>query len=732
MTTSKSALPSALSVSIQPLSIRTLWAVAIGVTPGAALATAASADEAHRFVLPASAWATPDTAPSAFVLVLPLGGIERVVHLEPTSFRTDSFRAFAAGARGELFEIQPPAPRTLRGTVEGLPRAEVVGSLLQDGLHLLIRGVDHDLDGDDREVLQVQPTGVGVGVGSEHRLALAVSELPGGFCGVSDDVVLDLHGHADHLEGGSVGEGGVAGTGCARLIEMAFDADFEFFQANGSSMASTIADIENVFAGVQNIYASELDVPFLVGTIVVRSSSNDPYTTNIASDLLQELAVEWTTDLAAVPRDLVHLFTGKNLSGSTIGIAFTPGACLGAGYSLAQSKWSGIFNNRVTVSAHEIGHNLGGQHCNGQPDCGVMCAAVNACPGGILNFGAFETDQLLDFIDAADCLGPIQVTQLAATAGTVCTAVEITFVPAVGAISHTLWRAPGGAGQQSAVPIAFNAASPYLDMAVPAGSTFQYWVSSIFEDGCESNFAGPAIGFIPSQLSAPASVIAADNVSCTTLGVLWSGVNGNNGYQVWRSTSNDSADAIFIADDNSSPYLDNSAVPGVVYRYWVRTKNSCGAPGPFGASDLGTRKAAPAATVPSASDGTLCAGVEVAWPAVSGASSYDVWRGPSSDAAQASLLAAGATSPYLDASAANGTTWWYFIEAGNECGSSGLGAGDAGLAGILGDLTGDCLVNGADLGVLLSQWGTAGSADFNGDGIVDGADLGLLTASWSA
>ncbi|HMN96138.1 MAG TPA: S8 family serine peptidase [Phycisphaerales bacterium] len=46
------------------------------------------------------------------------------------------------------------------------------------------------------------------------------------------------------------------------------------------------------------------------------------------------------------------------------------------------------------------------------------------------------------------------------------------------------------------------------------------------------------------------------------------------------------------------------------------------------------------------------------------------------------------------------------------------------------DLTGDGLVNGADLGILLNQWGISGSADLNGDGIVNGADLGILLNDW--
>ncbi|MFO0874102.1 MAG: GC-type dockerin domain-anchored protein [Phycisphaerales bacterium] len=47
------------------------------------------------------------------------------------------------------------------------------------------------------------------------------------------------------------------------------------------------------------------------------------------------------------------------------------------------------------------------------------------------------------------------------------------------------------------------------------------------------------------------------------------------------------------------------------------------------------------------------------------------------------------------------------------------------------DLDGNGTVDGADLGMLLANWGAAASAaDLNGDGAVDGADLGVLLASW--
>jgi len=49
------------------------------------------------------------------------------------------------------------------------------------------------------------------------------------------------------------------------------------------------------------------------------------------------------------------------------------------------------------------------------------------------------------------------------------------------------------------------------------------------------------------------------------------------------------------------------------------------------------------------------------------------------------------------------------------------------------DLNGDCIVDGADLAILLGNWGAASGGDvgdLNDDGAVDGADLAIVLGSW--
>lgn len=75
----------------------------------------------------------------------------------------------------------------------------------------------------------------------------------------------------------------------------------------------------------------------------------------------------------------------------------------------------------------------------------------------------------------------------------------------------------------------------------------------------------------------------------------------------------------------------------------------------------------------------------------------------------------------------------YILE--NESGGagvSGVALARAPLAALPADIDGDGDVDGADLGLLLGQWGTSDpAADINNDGTVDGADLGLLLGAWT-
>jgi alpha-tubulin suppressor-like RCC1 family protein len=91
---------------------------------------------------------------------------------------------------------------------------------------------------------------------------------------------------------------------------------------------------------------------------------------------------------------------------------------------------------------------------------------------------------------------------------------------------------------------------------------------------------------------------------------------------------------------------------------------------------------------------------------------------------------------------------WGFNGAGQITVPSGLAnigqitAGEQGSFAVetccVGDILRDSLINGADLGAMLSYWGPVSTSpvsracDLNGDSVVNGADIGLLLSNWGS
>jgi hypothetical protein len=114
----------------------------------------------------------------------------------------------------------------------------------------------------------------------------------------------------------------------------------------------------------------------------------------------------------------------------------------------------------------------------------------------------------------------------------------------------------------------------------------------------------------------------------------------------------------------------------------------------------------------------------------------DLILGGAEGATVEGLAGAGATYLFVataDDCNGNGTVdWCDVVQAGEEdCNSNGV-PDQCEVIPPVGDVNLDCFVDGADLGLLLADWGPcAGCAtDMNGDGVVNGADLGLMLAAW--
>ena len=173
---------------------------------------------------------------------------------------------------------------------------------------------------------------------------------------------------------------------------------------------------------VEFIYERDVSIAYEVTTIVVRTVEPDPYDSTNANDLFCEFRTRWNTGPeSAITRDLAHLFTGKELDGSIIGISrfavmcniplIDPFGCAGGNsnlaYGVSQSYFSPTLTARAALTAHELGHAWSTSHCDGQSDCHIMCSVLGSCAGiegSDLKFGSASAGTIANFRDTRTCL----------------------------------------------------------------------------------------------------------------------------------------------------------------------------------------------------------------------------------------------------------------------------------------------------------------------------------------
>ncbi len=200
-----------------------------------------------------------------------------------------------------------------------------------------------------------------------------------------------------------------------RICEIACDTDYEYYAAKGQDPNAVIADIETIMNGASFIYEMDTQVAFEITHIIIRTDdASDPYTSTNSSTLLNQLKTQWQTNHDDIQRDMVHLFTGKDLDGATIGRAFADEVCYSSQYSLSQTTFSTQLDKRIAVAAHEIAHVFGAIHCDGYENwCRIMCPSQGDCSGGYHSFGPFSIETI-NAGKTRSCLsdGTISVTSL--------------------------------------------------------------------------------------------------------------------------------------------------------------------------------------------------------------------------------------------------------------------------------------------------------------------------------
>ncbi|PYS74599.1 MAG: hypothetical protein DMF73_03145 [Acidobacteria bacterium] len=190
-----------------------------------------------------------------------------------------------------------------------------------------------------------------------------------------------------------------------KVVEIATEADFEYVQGVGGTAAAANNDILSIMNGIQAIYERDIGLTFTVVFQHAWDTPTDPYTTSgDALAMINEFKTVWNRDFSGTARDVAHLWTGRSLGGPA-GVAFTGVVCLSPSSAYGLSDLETIAPFRITIPAHEIGHNFNASHCDGQAGCDNSIMVATQTQANTSTFCPFSVNEITTFVNAnSSCL----------------------------------------------------------------------------------------------------------------------------------------------------------------------------------------------------------------------------------------------------------------------------------------------------------------------------------------
>ncbi len=215
----------------------------------------------------------------------------------------------------------------------------------------------------------------------------------------------------EKLAGGN-GYSAARAPGASVQLNLGAIGDYEFTNQMGSGAEAAILTRLN---NVDGIFSDQLGVQLSVEELEVFNDPADPFSDTTAPiDLLDELGNYRQLTPNQALQGLTHLYTGKDLDGSTVGIAYT-GALCSTRFGAGLSEGTNGSTTDTLVAAHEIGHNFGAPHdgetgsaCEAEPQTFLMAPMVN----GSDTFSQCSITEMSDDVQSAPCIFPLPSTDM--------------------------------------------------------------------------------------------------------------------------------------------------------------------------------------------------------------------------------------------------------------------------------------------------------------------------------
>ena len=198
--------------------------------------------------------------------------------------------------------------------------------------------------------------------------------------------------------GAAVAQAGTIEAAPYRVIELATDADYEYVQALGGA-AQANSEILGIMNMVEGTYNAELGLSIRV-VFQHTWTTPDPFAGDTTNVILNAFKNHWNTayPVSSVPRDAAHLFTAK-AAASSRGLAFVGVICSNPSYAYGLSGYISWAPGKYLIPAHEIGHNLGGNHAEAEQNCANTIMNATVSPTTPLTFCAYSRNEITTYVN---------------------------------------------------------------------------------------------------------------------------------------------------------------------------------------------------------------------------------------------------------------------------------------------------------------------------------------------
>jgi hypothetical protein len=320
-----------------------------------------------------------------------------------TAKKTKTWNSYQSS--GKDIKVDDAEMLFLKGVVSGAGIdgvSPVAGSVFEtDGtaeLHLIFQAKDSaGKDSSIEAVVALEPR-VGKALGAAAVTAKTGSDMKGKKCGNDSEglsfAVAESNSKRSSLKKSPAKKNKAAAN---KIIQLATDADYEFYQVYGASSNAQIASMVNA---AEIVYEDQLGLTFDITNQHLESTSSQVYTYVDPSDLLDQFANYENTNNRLGSADLYHLFSGKSTADGVLGVAWVGVTCAASTYSYGLSKQYNAAVDYI-VFAHEVGHNMGAEHDTALPRS-IMYPSVGTDQ---TSFSSTTISQISDHVDTyGSCL----------------------------------------------------------------------------------------------------------------------------------------------------------------------------------------------------------------------------------------------------------------------------------------------------------------------------------------